>query len=66
MIQRCKDVRLANEARAALGVDRERVRQDFEGNLAPQFRVVSPVDLAHAAGAYERPNRVRTEWRSRR
>jgi hypothetical protein len=47
MIQRRKDARFALEARLAVGVGAEAVRQDFDGHVAAEARVVRAIDLAH-------------------
>ena len=52
---------LALEARPPLGVAREGLRQDFDGDLAPQARVAGAVHLPHAARAERGEDLVRTE-----
>ena len=51
MIQRGEHPRLALEACQAARVARELARQDFDGDVAPELRVVRAVDFAHPAGA---------------
>ena len=51
VIQRGEHPRLALEARAPLGIRRERRRQDFDRHLAPKRLVVRAVDLAHPTNA---------------
>ena len=51
VIQRGEHPRLALEARAPVGLRRERRRQDFDRHLAPKRLVVRAVDLAHSANA---------------
>ena len=51
MIQRREDLRFALEAREAIGIVRERVRQDLDRDVAIQLRVARAIDLAHAACA---------------
>jgi hypothetical protein len=49
MIQYSERLRLALEARQPLGIAREGVRQNLDGNLAPKVGVERAVDLAHSA-----------------
>ena len=49
MIERRKHTRFALEARQAVGVGAEAVRQDFDGDVTAEARVVRPIDLAHPA-----------------
>jgi len=51
MIQRRQHVRFALEPRHALGVTGQRLRQNFDGDIAAEPGIVSAVDLAHAASA---------------
>src|SRR5215472_13978136 len=47
-------LRLLLEAAKTLAVTRERLRQDFDGDVAVESRVVRFVDFAHTARADER------------
>ena len=58
MVQAGEDLRLPLEAGQAVGISREGVREDLEGDLAVQLRVGGLVDLAHAALADEGGNGV--------
>ena len=49
------------EAREAIGVVGEQVRQDFERNLAIELRLTCPVHLAHATFADLGGDLIRTE-----
>ena len=51
MVQRRQRLRFALEPREAIRVGRERLGQDFDGNVPIELRVARAVDLAHAAGA---------------
>src|SRR5262245_16054275 len=61
MVERGKHLRFPPESRKAIGIRRERVRQDLEGDVAIELRIASSIDLTHAAGADERDDLVRTE-----
>ena len=65
MIERREQSRFALEARHAIGVRRERRRQDLQRDVAIQLRVARAIDLAHAAGAEEREDFVGAEARTR-
>ena len=54
MIQRREHLRFALEAREAIGVGREGVRQDLQRNVSLQPRVAGTVHLAHATGPQRR------------
>src|SRR5437773_9799113 len=43
------------------GIRRERIRQDFDRDVAIELRVARPIDLAHPAGAERRENLVLPE-----
>ena len=58
MGQRRDGMCLALEARQAIGIGRKLHRQDFERNLATQFRVARAIDLAHATGTDRRDDLV--------
>jgi hypothetical protein len=49
MIQRCEDLRLASEARQAVGIVREVLGQHLDGDVAIQARIAGAPDFAHAA-----------------
>jgi hypothetical protein len=49
VIQRGQRTRLTLEAGDAFGISRQRSRQDFDRDVASQFRVTGTVHLAHAA-----------------
>src|SRR5262245_54357057 len=51
MIEHRHGLRLALEAREALGVSRESGRQDLDGDVAVESAVARPVDLTHPARA---------------
>ena len=61
MIQRRERLRLALEPRQAVGVRRERVRQDLDRDLAAERRVRRPIHLPHAAFADRRGDFVDAE-----
>ena len=50
MIERGEHLRLALEAREAIGIGGERLGQDLDRDVAPELRVARAVDLAHPAG----------------
>ena len=64
MIQGGEDLRLAFEARQALGVARERLRKRLDGDLAVEPRIARLVDLSHSSRAQRRKDLVRTEFGS--
>src|SRR4026209_880144 len=61
MIQRREHLRLAPEARHALLIMGERLRQDFDSDVTAEHRVMRPIHLAHAARADGREDLVRSE-----
>ena len=61
MIQRREDLRLAFEAREAIGVFRERFGKNLERDRASEFEIPGAIDLAHASGAERRDDFVRAE-----
>ena len=61
MIERGEYLRFAHEARATVFVTRKRLWQHFERYVAMELGVVRSIDLAHAASAYRREDRVRPE-----
>jgi hypothetical protein len=40
---------LAREARDAIGIERELLRQDFQRDVTSQLRIARPIHLAHSA-----------------
>jgi hypothetical protein len=61
MIERGEHLRLAFEPGEAVGVGREEVRQDLDGDVTVQLRVARLVNLAHAAGPDGRQHFIRAE-----
>src|SRR4051812_31232082 len=61
MIQRRQHLRFALEPRHAFGVTGERLRQDFQSDVAAKLGVARAVNLAHAAGANRRKDLVGAE-----
>ena len=61
MIQRSERARLAAKPRQPLGVPRELVRQNLDGNIASQLVIVRAVHLSHSAGAQTRHDAMRSE-----
>ena len=49
LVQRGEDSGFTWEPGQAFRIIGEQVRQDFESHIAPELRVVSAVDLSHAA-----------------
>jgi hypothetical protein len=49
VIQRCQNLRFAGEAGHSLGILREGLRKNFDGDLALELRVCSSIYLAHTA-----------------
>ena len=66
MIQRGERPGFALEPREALGILRERLRQDLDRDLTAQVRIGGSVHLAHAADADLRGNGVWTQAGTRR
>jgi hypothetical protein len=54
MIRRGEDLAFPFEAREAVRIAREGVRQDFERDVPTKLRITRPIDLAHPAGAEQR------------
>src|SRR5262245_34707681 len=50
MVQRSKQLGFAFEAADAMRVAGDDVRERFDRDVAVEFRVAGPVDLAHASG----------------
>ncbi len=61
MIQRRQQPRLAIEAGAPLGIGREQRRQHLDRHIAAEGRIVRAIHLAHAAGAEQPDDAIRTE-----
>jgi hypothetical protein len=57
-------LRFAAEAREPIGIVRDERRQDFQRDGAIELGVMSAIDLAHAAGAEKRIDRVRSDARA--
>ena len=51
MIERRERLRFARETREAIGVERERLGQHLDRDVAIELRVRRAIDLAHAARA---------------
>ena len=51
MVQRGQHLRFAGEARQAVGIGGENVRQDFDGDVAIELGIGGAIDGAHAAFA---------------
>ena len=58
MIERREQLRFTLEAREAVGVSREEIRQDFKSDVAIEPRIACAIHLAHAAGADRRDDLV--------
>ena len=61
MVQRGEELRFACEAGEAFRIAAERVGDDLDRDVAPQFRVARAIDFAHAASAQRRDDLIRTE-----
>ena len=64
MIERREHLRLASQAREALGIGRDRCGQNFYRDVAAQLEVARAIDLAHAALAEQREQLIGSESRS--
>ncbi len=51
VIQRGQDLRFASKASQAIGIERERLRQDLQRDVTIQPRIPRAIDLAHPAFA---------------
>ena len=51
MVERGEQFRFTLKARQAIRILRERLGQNFDGDVALQLRVARAIDLAHSAGA---------------
>ncbi len=63
MIERREDLRLALEARQAIGIECERLGQDFQRDVAIEPAVARAIPLAHPARADEGSDFVRADAR---
>jgi hypothetical protein len=61
MVQLGQELRLTLEARKPFGIQREEIRQGFDGDFSVQNRVFGAVDLSHAACAQQREDFVRVQ-----
>jgi hypothetical protein len=53
MVQRGEQASLAFKSRAPVLVRRETFREDLEGDVATEARIVRPIDFTHPTGAEE-------------
>ena len=60
MIQGCEDLGFPLESREAIGIIGERIRQDFDRDVAPQLRIAGPIHFTHGARADRPDDFVRT------
>jgi hypothetical protein len=51
MIERGEDLRFAMTARAPVGIGGERIRQDFQRDVATEFGIAGAIHLTHSAFA---------------
>src|SRR5207237_9627763 len=61
MVERGEHLRLALEACEAIGIERERVGDDLQRDVATKLHVACAVDLPHAAGADGREDLIWAE-----
>ena len=61
MVERSSGASLLLEAAQAIGIIRQRLRQDLDGHFAADARIAGAVDLTHAAGAEGGDDLVGTE-----
>src|SRR5687767_11419860 len=61
MRQRGDGLGFTIEARAPLGIARDRLRQNLDGDVAIEPRIAGAIDLAHATRAKRAENFVATE-----
>src|SRR5262249_31793989 len=66
MIQRCEQLRLALETRRTIGIRGEQFRENFERDVAIEFRIAGAIDLAHPARSEQRRDFVVAESHARR
>ena len=64
MIERREKLRLALEARDALGIDARSLQHDLDRDVAPELRVARAIDLAHPAGPKQGQNFIRAKARA--
>jgi len=65
VVQRSDGPRFLGEAAEAIGVGRDRVGEDLDRHVAPEPGVAGAVDRAHAPGANQLEDLVRTQPRAR-
>lgn len=61
MVQRGEDLAFALKPHHAIDVRGEWLRQDLQRDVAAEPGITGPIDLAHAPGAEEAGNFVRSE-----
>ena len=66
MIERRRRFRFLRESFDALAIVGEIVRKNFESDVASEAFVVRAIDIAHAAGADQRIESIRSDGRSGR
>jgi hypothetical protein len=64
MVHRREGLGFARESRKPIGIVRERIREDFEGDLAIQLRVVRPLHFAHPASAEQSNDAIGAQTRT--
>src|SRR5882672_12276037 len=64
MVERGQHLRLALKACEAIGIERERLWDDLQRNVATELRIARAIDLAHAAGAEGGEDLIRAETAS--
>ena len=65
MVERGQHLRLALEACEAIGIERERVGDDLQRDVATELRIARAIDLAHPARAEGGDDLIRAEARYR-
>src|SRR5438309_5949758 len=61
MVERGQHLRLALEACAPVRIERERIGNDFERDVATELRIARAIHLAHPARAERRDDLIRPE-----
>ena len=61
VVERGQHLRFALEACEAIGIERERIGDDLQRDVASQFRIARPIHFAHAAGPKGGEDLVRAE-----
>jgi hypothetical protein len=61
MVERCEHLRFTCEAGETLGIVREEVGQNFEGDVALELRVLGPIHLSHPASTEQGNDFVRAD-----